>query len=206
MMTKKTKTLIASLLIGICTFFGMAKWHKPYTEPVPQKQLELPQSEIDYSNLIIQGIEKLNKLEVLQLNMNCDLTIHGSKFNNNFFRNDKIVKLNTTGRYKIDFDDITKDVIINGDNIIILVHIDTEVFVNEDKIEYQENKGYLMFNDVEVTPEAYNQMVIEAENLVLKEMKSDENMNEAKKRVEEKLKDIVNTIGGKPYNINIKFY
>lgn len=205
MLGKKTKKLVASLLLGICVFVGLAKWEKPTTNETYQKQVQLQETKVDYSNLIIKGLEKINDLEVLQLNVNYDMTIHGTIFNNNFFRNDKIVTLNTTARYKIDLDDVMSNVIFSGDNITVLVHIDTEVIVNEDSIIYRDDKGYLAFGDVTITPEEYNSMVVQAKENISSEMMKKENYDVAKENVEKRVKEIITTIGHDTYNINIKW-
>ena len=205
MIGKKTKKLVASLLLGVCVFVGLAKWDKPTTNETYQRQIQLQETKVDYSNLIIKGLEKINNLEVLQLNVNYDMTIHGTIFKNNFFRNDKIVTLNTTARYKIDLDDVMSNVIFSGDNIIVLVHIDTEVFVNEDSIVYRDDKGYLAFGDVTVTPEDYNSMVVKAKENISNEMMKKENYDVAKKKKKKRVKEIITTVGHDTYNINIKW-
>lgn len=205
MLGKKTKKLVASLLLGICVFVGLAKWEKPTTNETYQKQVQLQETKVDYSNLIIKGLEKINNLEVLQLNVNYDMTIHGTVFKNNFFRNDKIVTLNTTARYKIDLDDVMSNVIFSGDNITVLVHIDTEVFVNEDSIIYRDDKGYFAFGDVTITPEEYNSMVVQAKENISSEMMKKENYDVAKENVEKRVKEIITTVGHDTYNINIKW-
>ncbi len=205
MLGKKTKKLVASLLLGICVFVGLAKWEKPTTNETYQKQIQLQETKVDYSNLIIKGLEKINNLEVLQLNVNYDMTIHGTIFKNNFFRNDKIVTLNTTARYKIDLDDVMSNVIFSGDNITVLVHINTEVLVNEDSIIYRDDKGYLAFGDVTITPEEYNSMVVQAKENISSEMMKKENYDVAKENVEKRVKEIITTVGHDTYNINIKW-
>lgn len=205
MLGKKTKKLVASLLLGICVFVGLAKWEKPTTNETYQRQIQLQETKVDYSNLIIEGLEKINNLEVLQLNVNYDMTIHGTIFKNNFFRNDKIVTLNTIARYKIDLDDVMSNVIFSGDNITVLVHIDTEVLVNEDSIIYRDDKGYLAFGDVTITPEEYNSMVIQAKENISNEMMKKENYDVAKENVEKRVKEIITTVGHDTYNINIKW-
>ena len=205
MIGKKTKKLVASLLLGVCVFVGLAKWDKPTTNETYQKQIQLQETKVDYSNLIIKGLEKINNLEVLQLNVNYDMTIHGTIFKNNFFRNDKIVTLNTTARYKIDLDDVMSNVIFSGDNITILVHINTEVLVNEDSIIYRDDKGYLAFGDVTITPEEYNSMVVQAKENISNEMMKKENYDVAKENVEKRVKEIITTVGHDTYNINIKW-
>lgn len=205
MIGKKTKKLVASLLLGVCVFVGLAKWDKPTTNETYQRQIQLQETKVDYSNLIIKGLEKINNLEVLQLNVNYDMTIHGTIFKNNFFRNDKIVTLNTTARYKIDLDDVMSNVIFSGDNITVLVHINTEVLVNEDSIIYRDDKGYLAFGDVTITPEEYNSMVVQAKENISSEMMKKENYDVAKENVEKRVKEIITTIGHDTYNINIKW-
>lgn len=205
MLGKKTKKLVASLLLGVCVFVGLAKWDKPTTNETYQRQIQLQETKVDYSNLIIKGLEKINNLEVLQLNVNYDMTIHGTIFKNNFFRNDKIVTLNTTARYKIDLDDVMSNVIFSGDNITVLVHINTEVLVNEDSIIYRDDKGYLAFGDVTITPEEYNSMVVQAKENISSEMMKKENYDVAKENVEKRVKEIITTVGHDTYNINIKW-
>lgn len=205
MIGKKTKKLVASLLLGVCVFVGLAKWDKPTTNETYQRQIQLQETKVDYSNLIIKGLEKINNLEVLQLNVNYDMTIHGTIFKNNFFRNDKIVTLNTTARYKIDLDDVMSNVIFSGDNITVLVHINTEVLVNEDSIIYRDDKGYLAFGDVTITPEEYNAMVVQAKENISNEMMKKENYDVAKENVEKRVKEIITTVGHDTYNINIKW-
>lgn len=205
MIGKKTKKLVASLLLGVCVFVGLAKWDKPTTNETYQRQIQLQETKVDYSNLIIKGLEKINNLEVLQLNVNYDMTIHGTIFKNNFFRNDKIVTLNTTARYKIDLDDVMSNVIFSGDNITVLVHINTEVLVNEDSIIYRDDKGYLAFGDVTITPEEYNSMVVQAKENISSEMMKKENYDVAKENVEKRVKEIITTVGHDTYNVNIKW-
>ena len=48
-------------------------------------------------------------------------------------------------------------------------------------------------------------MVIKAKNMMTEEMMREENYNEAKKIVEEKITEIVHTLGQGEYTINIRF-
>lgn len=207
MMSKKTRGLIFSILLTVgLSWVGFKLIPTKLSNTVDYRQILVEEDKADYSNLVITGLQKLDKLEVLQLNVNYKMTIHGSNYNNKLFKNDKIVNLNTTGRYKIDLGDIKDNVIISGDNIVVLVHLEEEVFVNEDKTTYQDDKGWLVFYDVKVSPEEYNSMIVGAENNILREMQKEDNLSAAKKVVEEKVEEIVHTLGGHEYNVNIRIY
>ena len=207
MMNKKTKVVIVSILLtfGI-SLLGYKVIPTKHSNSIGYQQVVIDDNKVDYSGLVINELQKLDKLEVLQMNVNYKMTIHGSNYNNKFFKNDKIVNLNTTGRYKIDLGDIKDNVIIGDNSIVVLIHLEKEVFVNEDKTTYEDDKGWLVLYDVKVSPEEYNTMVINAENNILKEMDTEDNLGYAKKVVEEKVTNIIHTVVGQEYNINIKIY
>ena len=48
MIGKKTKKLVASLLLGVCVFVGLAKWDKPTINETYQRQIQLQKTKVDY--------------------------------------------------------------------------------------------------------------------------------------------------------------
>ena len=206
---------ISKSIISVCLIFVLSIISSFTTFGVTEKstsETNLPEFIVS-SNKVVAGktfnveisLKNNPGITALQLNVNYDMTIHGTIFKNNFFRNDKIVTLNTTARYKIDLDDVMSNVIFSGDNITVLVHINTEVLVNEDSIIYRDDKGYLAFGDVTITPEEYNSMVVQAKENISSEMMKKENYDVAKENVEKRVKEIITTVGHDTYNINIKW-
>ena len=71
--------------------------------------------------------------------------------------------------------------------------------------QYKDDKGYLAFGDVTITPEEYNSMVVQAKENISSEMMKKENYDVAKENVEKRVKEIITTVGHDTYNINIKW-
>ena len=166
MISKKTKKLLSALLMGVAFFTGMFVNHSIQEAQVPHQIVQEQKQEIDYSEVIVTQLESINKLEIYQAYLKNTVTIHQG-YDNNFFRCDKQIDIPSTGIYKLDLDNVAGNILIGQKVVTIIASMEYDVIVHEDKMEFTDNKGYLVFYDVKITPEEQAAMIAEAKQQML---------------------------------------
>lgn len=193
MLSKKTKRIIASLLVGITVFvgaciscFNLGKQQTPHSVP---QQIE---QKVDYSESVVEQLEAVNRLEVYEVYLKNDVTIKQG-YDNSFFRNNKELKIPAVGTYKIDLDDLQKNVFINDNHVTILASLELNISVFEDRIQFINEQGYCVFYSIKLEPEEMTNIIHETKNQMLSKMQEEEYINKAKSRAEQIARDAVKT-------------
>ena len=154
---------------------------------------------MDYSEVIVTQLESINKLEIYQAYLKNTVTIHQG-YDNNFFRCDKQVSIPATGIYKLDLDNVTGNIIIGQKVVTIIASMEYDVIVYEDKMQFEDNKGYFVFYDVKVTPEEQAAMIAEAKQQMLGKMKDSEFLDTVQMKAEKIIKE---QLSGLDYDIRV---
>lgn len=199
MLSKKTKRLLSALLLGVAFFVGVFINHSKQAPQVPHQIVQEQRQEIDYSEVIVTQLESINKMEIYQAYLKNTVTIHQG-YNNRLFRNDKTISIPTTGIYKLDLDNVTGNIIIGQKVVTIISHLEYDVIVHEDKMEFTDNKGYLAFYDIKLEPEETAAMIAEAKKQMLNKMQDQEYLDIVQRKAE---KVIVEQLDGLDYNIRV---
>lgn len=191
MLSKKTKRIIASLLVGITVFvgaciscFNLGRQQTPHSVP---QQIE---QKVDYSESVVEQLEAVNRLEVYEVYLKNDVTIKQG-YDNSFFRNNKELKIPAIGTYKIDLDDLQNNVFINDNHVTILASLEQSVSVFEDRIQFINEQGYCVFYSVKLEPEEMANIIHETKCQMLSKMKEEEYTSKAKDRAEQVIRDTI---------------
>lgn len=199
MLSKRTKRLLSALLLGVAFFVGVFVNHSKQTHQVPHQIVKEQRQEIDYSEVIVTQLESINKLEIYQAYLKNTVTIHQG-YNNRFFRNDKTISIPANGIYKLDLDNVTGNIIIGQKVVTIIAHLEYDVIVHEDKMEFTDNKGYLAFYDIKLEPEETTAMIAEAKKQMLNKMQDQEYLDIVQRKAE---KVISEQLDGLDYDIRV---
>ena len=199
MLSKRTKRLLSALLLGVAFFVGAFVNHNKQAPQVPHQIVQEQRQEIDYSEVIVTQLESINKLEIYQAYLKNTVTIHQG-YNNRFFRNDKTINIPANGIYKLDLDNVTGNIIIGQKVVTIIAHLEYDVIVHEDKMEFTDNKGYLAFYDIKLEPEETSAMIAEAKKQMLSKMQDQEYLDIVQRKAE---KVIAEQLDGLDYDIRV---
>ena len=182
MLRNKLKTLISIALIAATLFTGITFLKRPTEAPKQINRIESNEQKIDYSQSIIEKLESINKLEITQAYLKQDITLKG-KYDNFLFKNNKTITVKANGIYKLDLNDIYENIIIGTDEVTVLVSIDNDIIFHD--FEYNIEKGLLVFYDIEVTPEEYENLLDNVKEQMKTKMYTGDYISEVKKRAEE---------------------
>ena len=199
MISKKTRRLLSALLLGVAFFIGMFINHNRQEVQVPHQIVQEQKQVIDYSEVIVTKLESINKMEIYQAYLKNTVTIHQG-YDNSFFRCDKQIDIPSTGIYKLDLDNVAENVIIGQKVVTIIVSMEYDVIVHEDKIQFEDNKGYFVFYDMKITPEEQAAMIAEAKQQMLGKMKDPEFLNTVQMKAEKVIKE---QLSGLDYDIRV---
>lgn len=199
MISKKTRRLLSALLLGVAFFIGMFVNHNRQEIQMPHQIVQEQKQVIDYSEVIVTKLESINKMEIYQAYLKNTVTIHQG-YDNSFFRCDKQIDIPSTGIYKLDLDNVAENVIIGQKVITIIVSMEYDVIVHEDKMQFEDNKGYFVFYDMKITPEEQAAMIAEAKQQMLGKMKDPEFLDTVHMKAEKVIKE---QLSGLDYNIRV---
>ena len=199
MISKKTRRLLSALLLGVAFFIGMFVNHNRQEIQMFHQIVQEQKQVIDYSEVIVTKLESINKMEIYQAYLKNTVTIHQG-YDNSFFRCDKQIDIPSTGIYKLDLDNVAENVIIGQKVITIIASMEYDVIVHEDKMQFEDNKGYFVFYDVKITPEEQAAMISEAKNQMLGKMKDPEFLNTVQMKAEKVIKE---QLSGLDYDIRV---
>lgn len=199
MISKKTKRLLSALLMGVAFFIGVFINHNRQEIQMPHHIIQEQKQVIDYSEVIVTKLESINKMEIYQAYLKNTVTIHQG-YDNSFFRCDKQIDIPSTGIYKLDLDNVAENVIIGQKVVTIIASMEYDVIVHEDKMQFEDNKGYFVFYDMKITPEEQAAMIAEAKQQMLGKMKDPEFLNTVQMKAEKVIKE---QLSGLDYDIRV---
>ena len=199
MISKKTRRLLSALLLGVAFFIGMFVNHNRQEIQMFHQIVQEQKQVIDYSEVIVTKLESINKMEIYQAYLKNTVTIHQG-YDNSFFRCDKQIDIPSTGIYKLDLDNVAENVIIGQKVITIIASMEYDVIVHEDKMQFEDNKGYFVFYDMKITPEEQAAMIAEAKQQMLGKMKDPEFLDTVHMKAEKVIKE---QLSGLDYNIRV---
>ena len=201
MLRNKLKLLISSALIAATLFTGITFLKRPTETQKQINRIESNEQKIDYSQSIIEKLESINKLEITQAYLKQDITLKG-KYDNFLFKNNKTITVKANGIYKLDLKNIYENIIIGTDEITVLVSIDSDIIFHD--FEYNTEKGLLVFYDIEVTPEEYENLLDNVKEQMKTKMYTEDYISEVKKRAEEIITREVQKVTDK-YKVRVIF-
>ena len=201
MLRNKLKTLISIALIAATLFTGITFLKRPTETQKQINQIESNEQKIDYSQSIIEKLESINKLEITQAYLKQDITLKG-KYDNFLFKNNKTITVKANGIYKLDLNDIYENIIIGIDEVTVLVSIDNDIIFHD--FEYNTEKGLLVFYDIEVTPEEYENLLDNAKEQMKTKMYTETYISEVKKRAKEIITKEIQEVTNK-YKVRVVF-
>ena len=201
MLRNKLKTLISIALIAATLFTGITLLKRPTETQKQINRIESNEQKIDYSQSIIEKLESINKLEITQAYLKQDITLKG-KYDNFLFKNNKTITVKANGIYKLDLNDIYENIIIGIDEVTVLVSIDNDIIFHD--FEYNTEKGLLVFYDIEVTPEEYENLLDNAEEQMKTKMYTETYISEVKKRAKEIITKEIQEVTNK-YKVRVVF-
>ena len=199
MISKKTRRLLSALLLGVAFFIGMFVNHNRQEIQMSHQIVQEQKQVIDYSEVIVTKLESINKMEIYQAYLKNTVTIHQG-YDNSFFRCDKQIDIPSTGIYKLDLDNVAENVIIGQKVVTIIASMEYDVIVHEDKMQFEDNKGYFVFYDMKITPEEQAAMIAEAKQQMLGKMKDPEFLNTVQMKAEKVIKE---QLSGLDYDIRV---
>ena len=201
MLRNKLKILISSALIAATLFAALTFLKKPIEAPKQINRIESNEQKIDYSQSIIEKLESINKLEITQAYLKQDITLKG-KYDNFLFKNNKTITVKANGIYKLDLNDIYENIIIGIDEVTVLVSIDNDIIFHD--FEYNTEKGLLVFYDIEVTPEEYENLLDNVKEQMKTKMYTETYISEVKKRAKEIITKEIQEVTNK-YKVRVVF-
>ena len=201
MLRNKLKILISSALIAATLFAALTFLKRPIETPKQINRIENNEQKIDYSQSIIEKLESINKLEITQAYLKQDITLKG-KYDNFLFKNNKTITVKANGIYKLDLNDIYENIIIGIDEVTVLVSIDNDIIFHD--FEYNTEKGLLVFYDIEVTPEEYENLLDNAKEQMKTKMYTEAYISEVKKRAKEIITKEIQEVTNK-YKVRVVF-
>ena len=157
MISKKTKKVLASILLALSifgiggftsNFIKQQKEAKQYTNTIVVDDIKVLEEKA-----VVESVQELGNLEILKLNVNKNIKIKEGKV----FKKEQQIKFKSECIFKIDLTELTKDsVIINENEIKIFIAEPTlDVSFLEDKTEFGEveTKWYDLGNKIDMTME-----------------------------------------------------
>ena len=201
MLRNKLKILISSALIAATLFAALTFLKRPIETQKQINRIESNEQKIDYSQSIIEKLESINKLEITQAYLKQDITLKG-KYDNFLFKNNKTITVKANGIYKLDLNDIYENIIIGIDEVTVLVNIDNDIIFHD--FEYNTEKGLLVFYDIEVTPEEYENLLDNAKEQMKTKMYTETYISEVKKRAKEIITKEIQEVTNK-YKVRVVF-
>lgn len=189
-----------TLSVVVGTFIGCKLFCKQQPTQ-PTQVIELKESSANVYESVVEGINNLCRLEVLQVQSS-----KIAKLTNNaklgWFKNELKIKYNCSSHFYVDFDKITKDnVVIGEDTVTIYINKPiVETNINHNLTKYESDKGWLSLGDLQLEAEEYNLIEQKVKNEVTTEAITNE-MEIAKDRIEESIETVLYKLG---LNKNIK--
>lgn len=211
MLSKKLKKILIITLLGLSILLGAKSCLSRITQPtkpivISQVKKSILDENILHKETIVSKFNSTRKIQVIQTNISQEVTI-SQGFNNDLFKNNKIITFNGIGKYMLDLSKINKEnIIIDNSSKQITIFTSKpsiEIELLEEKTQFQNEQGLFRFSDVEVTPEEYESMKYQVKQQMIGKLNSAEYDKIVKQKTKESLEGLLNKLTQNKYKINI---
>lgn len=208
----KGKNLLRAIVVALIIFIGGGivagyvnnKLAKPHTIQQIEKNIDIQDFTLDKEVVVEKLVEELD-LNILDMQLSTQTSIEkGSDSFFGLFKNTKHIKFYANVNYSLDLASLSDEQVrvIDNDITIWLSKPSVEVNINENMTEFKDEQGALILGDLVTTPEEMTYVTSKAKENVIAKALSEENMNEAMNRSEEKITEVINKLTKQ--NVNIK--
>jgi len=209
------KIIMSIMLISVVMFLGikgfnLIRGNTGITQPIVISQIRnsISDKNILHKETVVNKFNSIQKIQIIQTSCKQSVTINNG-YTNNFFKNNKIIEFTGIGTLNLDLSKIGKDDIeINNYNKTIKMFISKptiQIELLEEKTTFQDDKGYLVFYNVEMTPEEYEQMKYQVKEQMIESLQSEKYNDIIKEKTKESLENILNKLTDDNYTVNIDF-
>lgn len=214
MISKRTQKLLAVLLIAVTTFIGAKFLIKKITapnQPITYTQMKgnnKANKDIIHKETIVNNLKSVSKLEIINASLNQEVTIKQG-YNNNLFKNNKIVRFFGIGKYILDLEKINSNNIQIDDkekSITIFTSLPTvNIELLEHKTTFQDEKGLLSFYDQKTSIEEFEKLKSNVKASMTEKLMDEDYSKIVKEKTKENLTKMLNKLTQNNYKININF-
>ena len=207
MISKKTKKVLASILLALSifgignftsNFIKQQKEAKQYTNTIVVDDIKVLEEKA-----VVEDIQELGNLEVLKLSVNKNVKIKEGKV----FKKEQTIKFKSECIFKIDLTKLTKDnVIVNENEIRIYVAEPTlDVSFLEDKTEFGEvqTKWYDLGDKIDMTMEEMENIKSKLKDEIY--VSAMEELETAKEKTTSAIEGVLLNLTKENYKVNVIF-
>lgn len=207
MISKKTKKVLASILLALSifgignftsNFIKQQKEAKQYTNTIVVDDIKVLEEKA-----VVEDIQELGNLEILKLNVNKNIKIKEGKV----FKKEQTIKFKSECIFKIDLTKLTKDnVVINENEIKIFIAEPTlDVSFLEDKTEFGEveTKWYDLGNKIDMTMEELENIKAKLKDEIY--VSAMEELETAKEKTTSAIEGVLLNLTKENYKVNVIF-
>lgn len=214
MISKRTQRILAILLIVATTFVGARFLIKKITAPSkPQtytqmKGINKSNKDIIHKETIVSNLKSVSKLEIINASLTQEITIKQG-YNNNLFKNNKIVKFTGIGKYILDLEKINSNNIQIDDKEKSITIFTSLPMINiellEHKTTFQDEKGLLSFYDQKMSIEEFEKLKSDVKSSMTEKLMGEDHTKIVKEKTKESLTKMLNKLTQNNYKITINF-
>lgn len=181
------------------------------TKPVVISQIRsLPvvEKNVLHKETIVNKFQSIQKIEIVETEISQQITIKNG-YNNNLFKNNKIITFQGIGKYILDLNKINDDnIIIDKDSETIILYISkpiADVKLLEQETQFQDEKGLLTFYDIKLTPEEMENIKYQTKEQMKLKLSSTEYNDTIKEKTRASLEGIIDKLTDEHYKVIINF-
>lgn len=216
MLSKNLKILLSGILVGLLLYIGSSyginklRGNTGLTQPIVISQVKsnLVDNNILHKETVVSKFNTIQKIQVIQTSVKQEVNINNG-YQNNFFKNDKKIVFTGIGTFNLDLSIInSNNITINNTDRTISLTISkptVQIELLEDKTTFQDDKGYLAFYDIKMSPEEFEQMKYSVKEQMGSKLESESYDSIVKEKTKESIENILNKLTGSNYIINITF-
>lgn len=208
----KGKNLFKAIVVALIIFIGGGitagyvnnKLAKPHTIQQIEKSINIQQFTLNKEVIVEKIVEELD-LNILNMQLSTQSSIEkGSDSFFGLFKNNKHIKFYGNVNYSLDLASLSNEQVrvVDNDITIWLSKPNVDVSINENMTEFKDEQGAFILGELYTTPEEMTYITAKAKENIMAKALSEENMNEAIKRSEEKITEVINKLTKQ--NVNIK--
>lgn len=165
------------------------------------------QSKVLTEKAIIDEIKDNLQINILDAYIAQRVTIDGSNTDLSWFKNKKHIEYTGIAKFTIDLSTLNENAVKINDNIVTITMNKpmTNITIDQDTIEFEDEKGWLSFYDIKISPEQSYQLESLAKQNMKKELTEDNYYEEAMNKSKEKIQFLLNTLTENEYEVRINW-